>query len=53
MEEREVKDREKLDDLRGLDISWERAEELAMVRVEWRRCVSLCPILRLARDGLM
>ena len=26
-------------DFRGLEISWERAEELVMDRVEWRRCV--------------
>src|SRR6218665_3655619 len=30
------------DDLRGLEISWERAEELAMDRVECRKCVSRC-----------
>jgi len=29
-------------DLKGLEISWERAEELAMDRVEWRRCVARC-----------
>ena len=29
-------------DLRGLEISWESAEELAMDRVEWRRCVARC-----------
>ena len=29
-------------DLRGLEISWERAEERAMDRVEWRRCVARC-----------
>ena len=26
-------------DLRGLDISWERAEEQAMDITEWRRCI--------------
>src|SRR6218665_1780371 len=29
-------------DLRGLEISWERTKELAMDRVEWRRCVARC-----------
>ena len=29
-------------DLRDLEISWERVEELAMDRVEWRRCVARC-----------
>src|SRR6218665_3536105 len=29
-------------DLRGLEMSWERAEELAMDRDEWRRCVARC-----------
>src|SRR6218665_2079456 len=29
-------------DLRGLEISWERAEALAMDRVEWRRCGARC-----------
>jgi len=28
--------------LRCLEISWERAEELAMDRVEWRRCAARC-----------
>src|SRR6218665_886900 len=32
-------------DLRGLEISWERAEELAMDRVEWRRCVARCTVM--------
>jgi len=26
----------------SLDISWDMADELAMGRVEWRRCVSRC-----------
>jgi len=29
-------------DLRGLELSWEREEELAMDGVEWRRCVARC-----------
>ena len=29
-------------DLRGLEISWERAEELELDRIEWRRCVARC-----------
>ena len=29
-------------DLRDLEISWERAEELAMDGVEWRRCIARC-----------
>jgi len=29
-------------DFRGLEISWERAEELAINRAEWRRCVDRC-----------
>ena len=29
-------------DFRGLEISWERAEELAMDRVVWRRCFARC-----------
>jgi len=32
-------------DLRGLEISWERADELAMDRVKWRRCVARCSVL--------
>jgi len=31
-------------DLRGLEISWERARELAMDRVECRRCVARCTV---------
>ena len=31
-----------MNDLRGLEISWKRAEELVMDRVEWRRCVARC-----------
>ena len=29
-------------DLRGLEISWERADGLAMDRVKWRRCDARC-----------
>ena len=32
-------------DFRGLEISLERAEELAMDRVEWRRCVARCAVM--------
>jgi len=28
-------------DLGGLEISWEWADELAIDRVEWRRCVAV------------
>ena len=30
------------DDLRCLEMSWDEAEELAMDRDEWRRCVARC-----------
>ena len=32
-------------DLRGLEKSWEREEELSMDRVKWRRCVARCAIM--------
>jgi len=31
-----------MNDLIGLEITWERVEELAMNRVERRRCVARC-----------
>jgi len=40
-----------MNDLRGLEISWERAEELATDRVEWRSCVARCADMHRIRDG--
>jgi len=40
-------------DLRGMEISWERAEELKMDRVERRRCTARCADMHMdAQDGL-